>query len=80
MTARHFLMHLAKAYTHFHPIDEHKSFDKQVDSFERKQLKQAISDQLGRMELKCHSAMATNATEDLLSLMKKIRMLQKKLG
>ena len=73
MTARHYLTHLAKAYVHFHPIDEHKAFDEKVDTFERKQLKQAISDQLGKMELRCHSAMATNATEDLLMLMKKIR-------
>ncbi len=50
MSAAHFLRHLAIAYNHFHPVDEHRKFAEQLDLFEKGQLKESLSGQLDSLE------------------------------
>ncbi len=79
MTARHFLRHLALAYNHFHPVEEHKKFEESMESFEHKQLKGEIMEHLESLEKRCHSMMTGQASEELLRLMIRIRALHRKI-
>ena len=77
MSARHFLQHLALAYNHFHPIGEHRKFEQSLESFEQKQLRAELLSQLKSLELRCHSAMAGRASEELYRVMARVRSLQR---
>ena len=50
MTATHFLRHLALAYHHFHPVDEHRQFAKKIESFEKQLLKGELLAKLASLE------------------------------
>lgn len=50
MTATHFLRHLALAYNHFHPVDEHRQFAKKMQSFEKHLVKGELLAKLASIE------------------------------
>ena len=81
MSATHFLRHLAIAYNHFHPIDEHKKFAEKLDLFEKSQLMQALSTQLDSIEKRCRiyldSEKAGNG--ELAPLLEKIKSIKGRL-
>ncbi len=81
MSAAHFLRHLAIAYNHFHPIDEHRKFSAQLDLFEKSQLRQGISMQLGGIEKRCRIYIESGkaGAEELAPLLEKIKAIKARL-
>ncbi len=81
MSASHFLGHLAIAYNHFHPIDEHRKFAAQLDLFEKNQLRQGILTQLGGIEKRCAAYIESGkaGVEELAPLMEKIKSIKGRL-
>ncbi len=81
MSATHFLRHLAIAYNHFHPIDEHRKFAEQLDLFEKSQLRQALSAQLDAMEKRCRIYLESGKApeQELAPLLEKIKSIKGKL-
>ncbi|MAG15893.1 hypothetical protein CMO88_02430 [Candidatus Woesearchaeota archaeon] len=79
MSASHFLRHLAIAYNHFHPIDEHQQFAKRLLIYEKKRLKAEIITQLLSMEARCKIAAHHNNSEELSKLKSKIHALKSRI-
>ncbi len=82
MSAAHFLSHLAVAYNNFHPIDEHRKFAAQLDLFEKSQLRESLSGQLGALEKRCMFYLDSGRAgkEELAPLLEKIREIRGRLG
>ncbi len=81
MSAAHFLRHLAVAYNHFHPIDEHRKFVAQLDLFEKSQLRESLLRHLCELEKRCGAYAESGAVgkEDLEPLLGKIKAIKGKL-
>ena len=79
MTAKHFLRHLATAYIHFHPIDDHKKFAERLDAYEKKRLKGEILTRLASIEARFGIEMGRNSSEELSRLKYRIESLKRKL-
>ena len=81
MSASHFLRHLAVAYNHFHPIDEHRKFSAQLDAFEKSQVMQGISGQLDRLERRCrfYIGSGTAGRDELAAVLEKIKAVKGRL-
>ncbi len=81
MSATHLLRHLAIAYNHFHPIDEHRKFAAQLDRFEKNQLRQEISMQLGELDKRCRIFIESGkaGVEELAPILEKIKIVKGRL-
>lgn len=79
MTSRHFLRHLAIAYNHFHPIDEHKRFAERLKAYEKQRMKGELLAQLASMDTRCELAINESNSEELSSLRRKIKAIKSKL-
>lgn len=81
MSATHILRHLAIAYNHFHPIDEHRKFVAQLDLFEKNQLRQGILVKLDELEKRCRIFIESGkaGVEELAPLLEKIKSIKGRL-
>lgn len=81
MSASHFLRHLAIAYNHFHPIDEHRKFAANLGLFEKKQLAESLSRKLDALEKRCGVYLGSGAVgkEELAPLLERIKAIKGRL-
>ena len=79
MSAKHFFRHLVLAYSHFHPIDEHRQFAERMARYEKQRLKGELTTQIASVEMRFNLAMNQHPSEELEQLKGRIKALKQRI-